>query len=525
MDVHSKLATLDFVVMGIYVVSVLALGFYVSLRKKHSEDLFLAGRSLGWCNIGFSIFGTNVSGNQFISAASIAYVSGIVAGNFAWFGYFFMLLLALVFIPHYLNYKISTMPEFVSRRFDNRCRTFLSWYTVLTTVVVWLGGILYCGGLLLSQIMNWPVWLCVMVLACIATSFTVAGGLEAVVITDTFQAILMIVGSAALVVIGLQKVGGIDKLIESVPPDYWKLIRSTDDAYYPWHAILLGYPVLGVWFWCTDQTIVQRVLGARDLKQGQLGVAWGCLLKTLVPFLFFVPGILCKVLHPNLSDPDAAYVTMIANYLPIGMTGLIIAVLVSALISTVDSGLNSLSTVFTLDIWCKKVRPNASVKERILIGRITTVGAALIAVLYAIGLTTIKGMNLWDLMISVNSFLAPTLAVVFLLGVFWKRATSTAAFWTMVICTICSVSFGVYYLKFWPEDIAKPHFMILTFYNFVVQAVFMIIVSLFTQKPSAEQLLPPLRQAYSRLGRMALSVKLAWIALGIMTVLLYIIFN
>jgi SSS family solute:Na+ symporter len=128
-------------------------------------------------------------------------------------------------------------------------------------------------------------------------------------------------------------------------------------------------------------------------------------------------------------------------------------------------------------------------------------------------------------MISVNSFLAPTLAVVFLLGVFWKRATSTAAFWTMVICTICSVSFGVYYLKFWPEDIAKPHFMILTFYNFVVQAVFMIIVSLFTQKPSAEQLLPPLRQAYSRLGRMALSVKLAWIALGIMTVLLYIIFN
>ena len=257
------------------------------------------------------------------------------------------------------------MPEFMSKRFNEPCRNFLSWYTVFSTLVLWLGSSLYAGGLLLGQIMDWPIWVCVVVLTVIATSFTVTGGLAAVVITDSFQSALIILASVILTVVGFVKIGSVEALIKSVPADYWTLFRPTNDSVYPWHAILLGYPVLGIWFWCTDQTIVQRVLGGKDLKQGQYGTIFAGYLKIFTPLIFFLPGIMCKILHPDLASSDEAYMTMVVNYLPTGLVGLVVAVLIAALISTIDSGLNSLSTVFTLDIYLKKYKPDANVKEKI----------------------------------------------------------------------------------------------------------------------------------------------------------------
>ena len=191
MDIHGALQRIDFIIISSYIVAVLVLGFWVSFRRKGSEDLFLAGRRLGWPNIGLSIFGTNISPSMMIGSCGIAYASGMVAGNFEWLAWIFLMLLAMIFIPHYLNTKISTMPEFIDRRFGARCRDFLSYYTIFATMVMWLGGSCYAGAVLLGQIMEWPLWVSLVFLVAIGTSFTVTGGLAAVVITDSFQSILM----------------------------------------------------------------------------------------------------------------------------------------------------------------------------------------------------------------------------------------------------------------------------------------------------------------------------------------------
>ncbi len=527
MDIHSQLNVLDYAVVGVYIAALLAIGFWVSFKKEHEEDLFLAGNSLTWPNIGLSIFGTNVSPSMMIASCGIAYTSGMVAGNFEWLAWVFLFILSMLFIPHYLNTRISTMPEFMSRRFSEPCRDFLSWYTVFSTLVLWLGSNLYAGGLLLGQIMNWPVWASIVFLTVIATSFTVTGGLAAVVITDSFQSILMIVASIALTVIGLVKVGGITNMIDSVPSDYWTLFRPTHDEVYPWHAILLGYPVLGIWFWCTDQTIVQRVLGGKNLAQGQYGTIFAGYLKIITPLIFFLPGILCKILHPNLETSDEAYMTMVSTYLPNGMIGLIVAVLIAALISTIDSGLNSLSTVFTLDIYLKQFRPNADTKERIWIGRMVTIAAAVISIFFALAIGSVRNMDLFSMLQSIIGFLAPPMAAVFMVGILWRRATSKAAFATLVVGTVASVGIGIANLTNFPSPDFWPHFLLLSFYIFAALVVFMIGLSLMT-RPDNTQPLPSIREAYKIVEIDNHSEKIVWtwwIVLAGIMVFLYIFFQ
>ena len=308
--IHESLTSLDYTVVAVYLVALLTLGFWVSFRRRHTQDLFLAGSTLGWPNIGLSIFGTNVSPSMMIASCGAAYTAGMAPANFEWLAWMFLLLLAMVFVPHYLHAKVSTMPEFMDRRFGTACRHFLAFYTLFSTISLWLGGTLFAGGLLLGQIMQWELLPSVLLLAVIATSFTVAGGLAAVVITDSFQSLLMIVASTALTIIALVKVGGIGELAQAVPEENWLLFRPADDPKFPWPAIVLGYPTIAVWFWCTDQTIVQRVLGGRDLRQGQLGSAFAGYLKILTPLIFFMPGILCKVLHPDLASENEAYMKM-----------------------------------------------------------------------------------------------------------------------------------------------------------------------------------------------------------------------
>ncbi len=517
------LAPLDLVVIGVYLISVIGLGLWVSLRRGGSDDLFLAGRSLRWPGIGLSILGTNINPAMLLSSCAVAYTSGMVAANFEWLAWFFLLLLAMVFVPHYLNTKISTMPEFLERRFDHSCRHFHSWYTLFTTVVLWLGGSLYAGGLLLSQIVGWPLWVCVTLLIVVATSFTVVGGLAAVVVTDAFQVVLMIFASTVLVVIAAIEIGGIDKIVDAVPSDYWRLFRSADDPQFPWPAVILGYPVLAIWFWCTDQTIVQRVLGARDIHHGQRGALFAAFLKIFTPFLFFIPGIFCFVLYPDLPDPDEAYMVMVTRLLPTGMVGLIIAVLIAALISTIDSGLNSFSTVFTLDIYCRRYRPQASREEIIRVGRLVTVLAALIAILCSLVMATIE-KNLFDLLQSIIGYFAPPMSAVFLVGVLWRRATSRAAITTLVVGTTVSLAVGLCALKDWPSEQVWPHYLLLSFYLFAGSVTLMVLVSWMTKPPSADQALPTLRAEHGTQRRSA-AVWRWWAVLAVIMGGLYCFFN
>ncbi len=524
MSIQENLTSLDYAVMIAYLVSVIALGFWVSFRRRHSQDLFLAGRSLGWTNIGLSIWGTNISPSMMIACCSVAYSSGIVMGNTSWLAWPFLLLLAMLFIPHYMHTGIYTMPEFLALRFGQPCRKFLSWYTIFSALVLWLGGTQLAGGKLLSQIMGWPVWVSIIALAALATSFTVAGGLAAVVATDAFQVVLMILGSTLLTIISIHKVGGVSELINAVPDHYWQLFKPADDPEWPWHAVVFGYMVTAIWFWCTDQTIVQRALGAKSTQQGQNGALFAAFLKIPEPLIFFIPGIACFILFPNLNDPDQAYMTMVTTFLPKGLVGLMVAVLIAALVSTVDSGLNSLSTVFTLDIYKHQFHPKASQKETKLVGRIVTVVAALVSVVLAIVLSTVK-MDLFSLLESIICFLSPMMATVFLLGILWRRATATAALITLIGGGGLSVVIGTIYLFCWPSFIPKPHFYLFSFYIWIALMLTMIILSLLTRNAPNEQQLPTLAQTYRQAGHGTKAIWWCWALLAICMTAIYIIFN
>ena len=479
MNISDRITLIDYSVVAVYLLIVFGYGMSVSYRRRKSQDLFLGGRSLSWFPIGMSIFSTNVSPSFLVATFGLSYSIGMVGANFEWLAWMFLFLLAMLFAPHYLRTNITTMPEFLGMRYSPGCRTFLSWYALFTTLCLWIGGTLYTGGLILSQILGWHVLLCVVILCLISMIIAVSGGLVTIALTDQFQTAVMIIASAWMTFVGLYKVGGVEKLIDSVPADFWVLLRPASDKDYPWHAILLGYPVLGIWFWCTDQTIVQRVLGAKNIVQGQAGCAWAAYLKILTPLIFFIPGIMCRILNPDIQNTNQAYLTMVTRNMPVGAIGIIVAIMLSALIGTTSSGLNSFSTLFTNDIYSKFSKSHTlGVKS---IGRIMMVIAALLSIIVAMGFNYVsRYMDLFSMFQSMLGFFAPSMSAVFLIGILWSGATPRAGFLTLVIGTAVSISMGVFYLFIFPKAAWWPHFLMLSFYLFAACCCFEIVVSLFT---------------------------------------------
>lgn len=526
MEIYKQLTSLDFTVMILYVVILISLGAWISFKKRKSkEHLFLAQHSLGWPSIGFTMWGTNVGPSMLIASASIGYTTGIVAGNFSWYAFVFIFLLAVIFSPHYLNMKISTLPEFMGKRFNKTTRELLTWYFIVTILVSWLGMTLYAGGLLVSQIMNWPLWLSVTGLVTISAFFTIAGGLKTVANTNVFQMSLLIIASSILTFAGIKEVGGIGNIISAVDEGFWQLFQPADNPDYPWYAILLGYPVMGIWFWCTDQSMVQSVLGAKNLKQGQLGTNFAAWLKILDVPLFILPGVICFILFPALANPDEAYMTMVSNLLPSGMVGLIVTVLMAALISTVASALNSLSTLVMLDIYVKRIQPEAPQKRIIYLGRLTTLVGAIVSIFLALLISSTQDLDLFSLFQAILGFLAPPITAVFLIGVIWKKATTEAANITLSAGTIISIGIGISYLTGFPNQEFWPHFLFLSFLICAGLALLMIVVSIMTRARGQVSSMPTLKESYLTHGKTAASVKWVWSLLIITMIILYIVFN
>ncbi len=522
-DIYSLLQPLDFFIVAAYLLVLIAIGYWVSFVKRNQdENLFLAGRSLGWTSIGFTMWGTNVGPSMLIASASIGYTTGIVAGNFGWYAFPFIFLLAVVFAPRYLHAEVSTLPEFMGKRFGDSTRKILAWYSIVTILISWLALTLYSGGILVSQILNFPLWLSMITLVVISAFFAIAGGLKAIAYTNVFQMILLILVSLIITIVGVMKAGGPMAVFEKTPGSYWNLLLPMDDKSYPWLAIALGYPVMGVWFWCTDQSMVQSVLGAKNLKQGQLGANFTGWLKIFDVALFIIPGIVCFILFPDLKNPDEAYMTMVTRLFPSGMTGLVMAVLIAALVSTIDSALNSLSTVFTMDIYIKNQKPQATQKEINRIGRIVMIVGAMVAVLLALAINSIKGLNLFDVFQAILGFIAPPMSVVFLFGVLWKKTTTRAANFVLSFGTLLSIGTGVLYLWVFPsnEYTFWPHFLLLSFYIFVVLAVAAFAIS-YTGKAevSANKLLQ------IDVVKPDKRVMISWAVLILVMIGLYIVFN
>lgn len=524
--IYDKLTQLDFAIVAIYLIALLVIGYVASFRnKKKDETLFLASNSLNWYNIGFNMWGTNVGPSSLLAFASIGFSAGIVGGNFEWYAFVFLLLLAMVFAPRYIASKVTTMPEFMGKRYGKSTQDILAGYALIKILISWLSLGLFSGGILVRQILGIPMWQSTIVLVAFSGLFTYMGGLKAIAKVNVFQMILLIIVSLALSFIGLQKIGGITALIDKTPGHFWNLIHPASDPGYPWHALLLGYPVSAVAFFCTDQSMVQSVLGAKNLKQGQLGVNFIGWLKVLALPMFILPGILCFALYPDLTDDKLAYMTMVTNLFPSGLNGLVICVLIAVLVATIGSSLNALSTVFTKDIYVNNINPQATVKQQINVGRYTVIAGCVLAVLMAIAFDNIKGKTLFDIFQSILGYLAPPLAVTFLLSVFWKRTTKLAVNLILSVGSAFSLFVGMLNLWIIPPDAATgtntwwPHYFLISFYIFAILFAAAIIISLLDKnKVTAAIETAPIPKTSKQ-------VKILFALLGLVILTLYIIFN
>ncbi|MDE6573569.1 MAG: Na+/glucose cotransporter, partial [Duncaniella sp.] len=295
---------MDWAVLAAYFIVLIGVGLWACSKSKKGSHKFLASNSLRWHHIGFSMWGTNVGPSMLIASASAGFTAGIVSGNYAWYAFVFIALLAFVFAPRYLGEKITTLPEFMGKRFGESTRNMLAWYTIVTVLISWLALTLFAGGIIIRQVFGIPMWLSAFILLAISAFFTILGGLRAIAYTNVYQMVLLILVSATLTIVGIwhlgdhSVVGGISTLADSsiVPSHYWNLFQPNDDKEFPWLPILLGYPISGLWFWCTDQSMVQPVLAARSLEEGQKGANFTGWLKILDVAIYIIPGVVCFAL-------------------------------------------------------------------------------------------------------------------------------------------------------------------------------------------------------------------------------------
>jgi SSS family solute:Na+ symporter len=556
------MGSLDWGILITYFVLLLIIGIWASRQSKQGSSSFVAGKSLRWYHIGFSMWGTNVGPSMLIASASAGFATGVVSGNFAWYAFIFITLLAFVFAPRYLGENVMTLPEFMGKRFGQSTRNMLAWYTIVTILISWLALTLFAGGILIEQIFKIEMWQSALILLLISAFFTIMGGLKAVAYTNVYQMLLLIFVSAALTIVGIYTlgnssfIGGIKTLADPdvVPENYWHLFLPNDHKEFPWLPILLGYPISGLWFWCTDQSMVQPVLAAKSLKEGQRGANFTGWLKILDVALYIIPGIVCYALWQTgvfvyeagantltmataettqtavaMSNVDGStfkhladnsYLTMVYNLFPMGMIGLVMAVLTAALVSTIGSALNALSTVFSMDIYVKRIKPQATQKDISRTGAMVTVLGSVIAILMTIAIDSLRGtLDLFNIFQSVLGFIAPPMAAVFVMGVFWKRCTTLAANTTLTLGTLFSIGTGILYLWFWPFENFKPHFMLLSFYIFVILVIFMVIISLFGKQDDKQVEIKAIRE---KLSFDAIAI---WVALFAVMIGLYAFFN
>src|SRR5438874_2737526 len=431
---HRALAPIDLTIIGVYFLVVFGIGFYFSRRERTSEEYFLAGRDVGWFFIGASLFVSNISTEHFIGLSGTGASSGLAVGHFEWLACLILLILGWVFVPFYLRSNVFTMPQFLERRFSRQCAVYLAAISIIAYIFTKISVQLYAASVVLERVAGWSLWKTAVVLVVATGVYTIAGGLAAVIYTDTVQTLILIAGAAALTIIGLHRVGGLEHLRTMVPPSYFHMMKPASDSQFPWTGIFFGAPILGIWYWCTDQVIVQRVLSARDEGHAKAGTIFAGFLKILPVFLLVVPGLIAVALFRDLFkfgpsgqvlNGDIAFPTLIINLLPPGLVGLMIAALLAALMGGMASVFNSASTLVTLDFY-KKLRPQASESRLVGIGRFATGVMVLLGIAWVPFIHLISS-QLYIYLQSVQAYISPSIAVCFILGIRWPRFNGRGA--------------------------------------------------------------------------------------------------
>jgi SSS family solute:Na+ symporter len=447
------MATLDWIVLGIFFGLLIGIVWWVLRQKEEtSVDYFLAGRNAGWFVIGASIFASNIGSEHLVGLAGSGADSGMAMAHWemhAWI----ILILGWIFVPFYARSRVYTMPEFLEKRYNAASRTVLSLISLVSyvltkvAVTVWAGGTVFqtVFGIEYIEVFGSQIdffWVGAIGLVVITGLYTVFGGMKSVLYTSALQTPVLLIGSIFILVIGLNQLGGwseLESIIKAQPTgqgdDMMDLIRSPQDPQFPWTGVVLGSIIIGIWYWCTDQYIVQRTLSAANLSQARKGTIFAGYLKLLPVFIFLVPGMIAFAMDQqgmlNLENSDDAFPLLVAELLPVGVKGLVVGGLTAALMSSLGSLFNSSATLFTVDFY-KKFRPETPEKKLVIIGKIATAVIVVLGILWIPIMESI-GDFLYAYIQDIQSLIAPGIATIFLFGIFWKRTTPKAGFWTLLI--------------------------------------------------------------------------------------------
>ncbi len=448
------MTTIDWIVLGAFLLGLIGIVIWVLRQKdENTTDYFLAGRDATWIAIGASIFASNIGSEHLVGLAGAGVESGMAMAHWEMHGWL-ILMLGWLFVPFYSRSKVFTMPEFLERRYNPQARSLLSIISLVSYILTKVAVTVYAGGVVFKDVFGIDAvriagyqvdffWISAIGLVVLTGLYTTFGGMKAVLYTSVLQTPILLFGSLALLIIGLEKLGGWSELMEIVratPANEYgdsmgNLMRSRHDANFPWTGVILGSAIIGFWYWCTDQFIVQRVLSGRDMKQARRGTIFGAYLKLTPVFIFLIPGMIAFALNEkgiiHLTSNDAAFSTLVTELLPIGFKGIVIGGILAALMSSLASLFNSSATLFTVDFY-KKYKPGATEKHYVFIGRMATVVIVILGILW---IPVMKGLGkvLYEYLQDVQSLLAPGIAAVFLLGVLTKKTTPMAGFYGLVI--------------------------------------------------------------------------------------------
>ena len=509
---------LDWIVIGVFCCALIGIVVWVINQKNdNSADYFLGGKDATWIAIGASIFASNIGSEHLIGLAGAGASSGMAMAHWEIQGWM-ILILGWVFVPFYTRSMVYTMPEFLERRYNTQSRTILSVISLISYVLTKVAVTVYAGGLVFQQVFGikelWGIdffWIAAIGLVVITAIYTIFGGMKSVLYTSVLQTPILLLGSLIILVLGFKALGGWDQMMTicgAVDANEYgdkmtSLIRDNRDPDYPWLGALIGSAVIGFWYWCTDQYIVQRVLSGKNEKESRRGTIFGAYLKLLPVFLFLIPGMIAFAMSskgvtlPNgevfqLSTPDAAFPTLVAKLLPAGVKGLVVCGILAALMSSLASLFNSSAMLFTIDFW-KRLKPQTSEKSLVRIGQTATVVIVILGILW-IPIMRSVGNVLYNYLQDVQSVLAPGIAAAFLLGITWKRASAKGGMWGLlsgIIIGLTRLGAKVYYSN--ATDASDSWFKAV-FYDFnwlffcgvmlIVCCLIVIVVSLCTEAPS-----------------------------------------
>jgi len=498
---------LDWIVLGLFCLGLVAIIVWVTKKKTEtSTDYFLAGRDATWLAIGSSIFASNIGSEHLVGLAGAGASSGMAMAHWEMHGWI-ILILAWFFVPFYARSGVFTMPEFLEKRYNKGARSVLSIISLVSYVFTKVAVTVYAGGIVFKQVFGIEsmfgidfFWISAIGLVVLTGIYTTLGGMRAVLATSILQTPILLLGSIVILIVGLIKVGGWSEVMEicrAVPVnDYGdsmtELMRSAKDKDFPWTGVILGSAIIGFWYWCTDQFIVQRVLSGRNMTESRRGAILGAGFKLLPVFIFLIPGMIAYALNVkgmiSLPDSDAAFAVLVKELLPLGFKGLVVGGILAALMSSLASLFNSSATLFTVDFY-EKYRPQATEKELVRVGRIATVVVVVLGILW---IPVMKGLGkfLYAYLQDVQSMLAPGIAAVFLLGILSKRVTPKAGLWGLLIGFVLGMTrlaFNIFGKDMEGEGLFHSVFVGMNNYNyevilFFVVIVLMIIISYFTPK-------------------------------------------